>query len=46
MTFVPDGRYELKYFGTDDERKSVCSYAVFSGTRTGQGGPVHPLARA
>jgi hypothetical protein len=39
LTFLPDGRYELKAFGTDDERKSVCAYGVFSGTHTGQGGP-------
>ena len=32
LTFIPDGRYELKSFGTDDERKSVCAYGVFSGT--------------
>jgi hypothetical protein len=25
LTFMPDGRYELKSFGTDDERKSVCA---------------------
>ena len=45
MTFVPDGRYELKAFGTDDERKSVCAYAVFSGTHTGQGGPCPPTGK-
>ena len=46
MTFVPDGRYELKSFGTDDERKSVCAYAVFSGTHTGQGGPCAPTGKS
>jgi predicted ester cyclase len=44
-TFVPDGRYEIKSFGTDDERKSVCAYAVFSGTHTGQGGPCPPTGK-
>ena len=24
LTFIPNGRYELKSFGTDDERASVC----------------------
>ena len=24
LTFMPDGRYELKSFATDDVRKSVC----------------------
>ena len=45
MTFVPDGQYELKSFGTDDERQSVCAYAVFSGTHTGQGGPCPPTGK-
>ena len=39
LVILPDGRYEVKSFATDDERKSVCAYAVFSGTHTGQGGP-------
>ena len=30
LTPIPDGRYELKSFATDDERKSVCAFAVFS----------------
>ena len=42
----PDGRYELKSFGTDDERKSVCAYGVFSGTHTGQGGPCPPTGKS
>src|SRR5262249_17455724 len=32
LTFIPDGRYALKSFATDAERKSVCAYGVFSGT--------------
>jgi predicted ester cyclase len=46
MTFMPDGRYEIKSFATDDERKNVCAYAVFSGTHTGQGGPCPPTGRS
>ena len=46
LAFVPDGRYELKSFGTDDERKSVCAYAVFFGTHTGQGGPCPPTGKS
>ena len=42
LTFMPDGHYELKCFGTDGQRQSVCAYAVFSGTHTGQGGPCPP----
>ena len=29
LTFMPDGRYDVKSFATDDERKSVCAYGVF-----------------
>ena len=45
LTFVPDGSYDLKSFGTDDERHIVCAYAVFSGTHTGQGGPCPPTGK-
>jgi len=46
LTFIPDGRYELKSFATDDERKSVCAYAVFFGTHTGPGGPCPPTGKS
>ena len=45
LTPIPDGRYEVKSFATDDERKSVCAYAVFSGTHTGPGGPCPPTGK-
>ncbi len=45
LTFIPDGRYELKAFGTDEGRKSVCAYGVFSGTHSGQGGPCPPTGK-
>jgi predicted ester cyclase len=45
LTFIPDGRYALKSFATDAERKSVCAYGVFSGTRTGAGGPCPPTGK-
>ena len=45
LTFIPDGRYELKAFGADEERKSVCAYGVFSGTHSGQGGPCPPTGK-
>ena len=44
--FVPDGRYELKSFGTDLERQSVSAYGVFYGTHTGQGGPLPPTGKS
>jgi predicted ester cyclase len=46
MMIMPDGRYELRSFAADETRKNVSAYAVFSGTHTGQGGPVPPTGRA
>ena len=46
LAFVPDGSYELKAFALDEERNSVCAYAVFSGTHTGEGGPMPPTGKA
>ena len=40
LGFMPDGRYEVKSFATDADRKNVCAYGVFSGTHTGSGGPM------
>lgn len=45
FTPVPDGRYELRFFGVDERRNSVAAYAVFRGTHTGDGGPVPPTGR-
>jgi len=42
LTFIPNGRYELKSFATDEERKNVSAYGVFMGTHSGQGGPCPP----
>jgi predicted ester cyclase len=46
LTFIPDGRYELKSFGTDEARQSVSAYGVFYGTHTGEGGPVPPTGKS
>jgi predicted ester cyclase len=46
LVFVPDGRYELKSFATDSERSNVCAYAVFSGTHSGEGGPLPPTGKS
>lgn len=43
---IPDGRYELKAFATDSERNCVVAFAVFSGTHTGEGGPVPPTGKS
>ncbi len=45
FTPVPDGRYELRSFAVDEGRKNVIAYAVFSGTHTGDGGPVPPTGK-
>jgi predicted ester cyclase len=45
MTVLPDARYEVKSFATDGARNNVAAYGVFSGTHTGQGGPVPPTGR-
>lgn len=43
---VPDGRYELRSFAADEERGNVSAYGVFSGTHTGEGGPVPPTGKS
>src|SRR5690349_13539227 len=43
---MPDGRYDLKAFATDEQRRTVCAYAVFMATHTGEGGPVPPTGKA
>jgi predicted ester cyclase len=45
MALLPDGSYDLRAFATDDDRHSVVAYAVFSGTHTGEGGPVPPTGK-
>jgi predicted ester cyclase len=46
LTFMPDGRYELKSFALDQERANVCAYGVFSGTHSGPGGPMPPTGKS
>ncbi|MDB5317763.1 MAG: polyketide cyclase [Rhodospirillales bacterium] len=46
LTFIPDGRYEVRSFATDMERGSVCAYAVFSGTHSAEGGPCPPTGKS
>ena len=46
FTPVPNGSYELRSFAIDEERGNVCAYAVFSGTHTGEGGPIPPTGRS
>ena len=46
LTFMPDGRYELKSFATDEERSNVAAYGVFYATHTGEGGPCPPTGKS
>ena len=39
IKMMPDGRYDLKSFATDEQRGNVTAYAVFKATHTGEGGP-------
>ena len=42
LTPIPDGRYELTGFATDDARDTVVASAIFHGSHTGEGGPMDP----
>ena len=43
---IPDGHYELKFFGVDEDTNSATAVAVFHGTQTGPGGPVPPTGNS
>jgi len=45
LGFMPDGRYEVKSFATDEDRKNVAAYGVFTATHTGDGGPLPPTGK-
>lgn len=45
LQIVPDGQYELRSFGVDQDRGNATAYAVFRGTHTGDGGPVPPTGK-
>jgi predicted ester cyclase len=46
VTLLPDGRYEVKAFAADEQRNNVIAYGIFSGTHTGEGGPVAPTGKS
>jgi predicted ester cyclase len=43
---VPDGRAEVRSFALDEARSKVVVFGVFSGTNTGEGGPVPPTGKS
>jgi steroid delta-isomerase-like uncharacterized protein len=45
FTLIPDGRYQIRSFATDAARNNVAAYGIFSGTHTGEGGPVPPTGK-
>jgi predicted ester cyclase len=45
FTPLPDGLYEVRSFGVDEDRHNVTVYAVFRGTHTGEGGPLPPTGK-
>ena len=46
LGFIPDGRYDLKSFAVDEERRNVSAFAVFHGTHTGPGGSCPPTGKS
>ena len=46
LVLLPDGNYEVKSFATDHERNNVSAYGIFSGTHTGEGGPMPPTGKS
>ncbi len=45
LGILPDGSYDLTAFAHDAERGTVAAAAVFTGTHTGEGGPVPPTGK-
>ena len=45
LGLMPDAAYTLHSFAVDADRNNVSAYAVFSGTHTGEGGPVPPTGK-
>jgi predicted ester cyclase len=45
LVILPDGAYELTAFAEDAARETVVATAVFTGTHTGEGGPVPPTGK-
>ncbi|MDX6552183.1 MAG: hypothetical protein QOH74_671 [Gaiellales bacterium] len=46
LGYVPDGSAEVKSFAADHDRNNVTAYGVFSGTHTGEGGPMPPTGKS
>jgi predicted ester cyclase len=44
-TPLPGNTFEVRSFAVDESRNNVAAYSVFSGTHTGEGGPVPPTGK-
>ncbi len=42
---LPDARWDLHFFGMDEDRGRVAAYATYYGTHKGEGGPVDPTGK-
>jgi len=45
LVLLPDGSAEVRSFAVDEARHNVAAFGVFSGTHTGEGGPVPPTGK-
>ena len=45
VSILPDASYDLRAVGADDERGRVAIFGIFTGTHTGEGGPVPPTGK-
>ena len=45
LTVIPDGRYAVKSFASDDARNNVCAFGVFSGANTGPSSTITPTGK-
>jgi len=46
LAVLPDASYAVRFFAADHERGTVGACAVFSGTHSGEGGPVPPTGKS
>ena len=45
LALLPDASYEIKSFAVDNDRQNVSAFGAFTGTHTGEGGPVAPTGK-
>ena len=45
-SMMPDSNYDVKSLTIEEEKGHVSIFAVFSGTHTGEGGPIPPTGKS